>query len=322
MCDLCTLRAGSKAAGDTDEDKTLAFAGSIRRRLIHKNKTSSKRARVPDSVRTREWKAIDNKKKKSRQKIRKPLRDLFEREIQLLVDRLKEKTGQKAVAWAYVKMASGQKAEDILPLVTDILLNWTKWFSLTKDTIKEEVEDVADDGFKAGLDRIGTQGPEFTSSRPPVRTVLDEILEQAAGTQQTFRDVTARTIQRRLSAGDDMPAIVRAVAEKTQEQVGHRLDRLVQTAGHGAFEAGQRESFLQAGIDIIDWLTQRDPRVRSPNVGDTWDHRDMDRQEVRIQEKFTVTGKGGRQEQLWHPGDPNGSPGNVIRCRCTITAVE
>lgn len=322
MCSLCTLPVRSKVESDKDSEKVLRLCGGIRRRIVHENKTSSKDHRLPDRLRDREWRVVENRKLKSERKLRITLRDLFEEEIQTLVDRLKEKTGQKLIAYAKHKLINGAKAETILPNVTDILLDWAKWFDRTKSEMKPIIESIAEDGFQSGLERIGTQGPEFTSGQPVVRTTLNEIIDQSSTTQDKLRGITAREIQRGLSAGDDMQEIVARVANKTQEQVGFRLDRIVQTAGHGAFESGQRESWLKAGIEKIDWLTQRDPRVRAPEVGDLWDHRDMDRQVVRIQEKFTVTGRGGRQERLWHPTDPRGSPGNTIYCRCTTTPVE
>ncbi len=43
------------------------------------------------------------------------------------------------------------------------------------------------------------------------------------------------------------------------------------------------------------------------------DHAEADGQEVGMDEPFDVGG-----EQLMYPGDPAGSAGNVINCRCTV----
>jgi hypothetical protein len=48
--------------------------------------------------------------------------------------------------------------------------------------------------------------------------------------------------------------------------------------------------------------------LSSPHAAD-----DVDGQKVGINEMFIVGG-----ENLEFPGDPFGSPGNVINCRCTL----
>lgn len=58
------------------------------------------------------------------------------------------------------------------------------------------------------------------------------------------------------------------------------------------------------------WTSQRDDRVRPA-------HWDADGQEQPLAEPFIVD-----DEELFYPGDPNGSPGNVINCRCYITFDE
>jgi SPP1 gp7 family putative phage head morphogenesis protein len=54
------------------------------------------------------------------------------------------------------------------------------------------------------------------------------------------------------------------------------------------------------------WLAIEDERTRP-------DHREADGQTVDMNEPFLVGG-----EALQHPGDPTGSPGQIINCRCTM----
>ena len=62
----------------------------------------------------------------------------------------------------------------------------------------------------------------------------------------------------------------------------------------------------EAGFEWKEWLTARDEKVREA-------HWAADGQIVRINEPFEVGG-----EALMWPGDLNGSPGNIINCRCTV----
>lgn len=58
------------------------------------------------------------------------------------------------------------------------------------------------------------------------------------------------------------------------------------------------------------WVTQHDGRVRHM-------HADADGQVVNLNERFIVGG-----EYLDYPGDPNGSAGNVVNCRCFVIPVR
>jgi hypothetical protein len=57
------------------------------------------------------------------------------------------------------------------------------------------------------------------------------------------------------------------------------------------------------------WVTSGLPNMRP------W-HEDMEGVASRLDEPFIVDG-----EELLYPGDPNGSPENIINCACTHTPV-
>jgi len=58
-----------------------------------------------------------------------------------------------------------------------------------------------------------------------------------------------------------------------------------------------------------EWLSTMDDRVRDA-------HANANGQVVKINQSFSVGG-----EQLRYPGDPMGSAGNTISCRCTVLPV-
>lgn len=62
-------------------------------------------------------------------------------------------------------------------------------------------------------------------------------------------------------------------------------------------------------IVMKEWVSTNDKRTRDS-------HRDMQGVQVPLDEPFIVDG-----EELMFPGDPMGSPGNVINCRCTTKNV-
>lgn len=71
---------------------------------------------------------------------------------------------------------------------------------------------------------------------------------------------------------------------------------------------GAEEQAAQFGVDLDKfWLATQDGRTRDA-------HNIANGQSRKIKQAFVVDG-----ELLDFPGDPKGSPGNVINCRCAVT---
>lgn len=85
--------------------------------------------------------------------------------------------------------------------------------------------------------------------------------------------------------------------------------RNARTATTGAENAGRLDSYARAermGISVNKrWLAVMDGRTRDS-------HRELDGEEVPYDEEFS--------NGLMYPGDPNGEPGDVWNCRCTMVA--
>lgn len=93
--------------------------------------------------------------------------------------------------------------------------------------------------------------------------------------------------------------------------------RIARTELNAAANAGTLEGYRQSGIvDRREWLSAIDERTRSIENGDEFDHVAANGEVTGIDGMFTATG-----EPLAFPGDPDGSPGNCINCRCTQVAV-
>jgi hypothetical protein len=316
MCSLCSLDSNLKENGAIKERSDVHLIGSLRRRLVHKNNVTGKRHTAPEEILVREWKTVENSKRTAREELRNRLENLFTKQKSLIIKRLEEKVNLREFRKIH------EEKEEITPLIVNTLIDWAQWFEDTKEEVERGVRESAEAGFRTALNRIDSRGPDFSSRDRRVRNVIEEIVRQSAKTQDTFSRVIANEIRQGLSQGDDMTDLVQRVADKTDEQVGYRLDRLVRTAGNGGFEVGQKQSFRKSGIETIKWLTQRDPRVRGTEVGDDWDHRGADGQEIGIDESFIIENITGAVETLRFPGDPLGSVGNIVYCRCTIVPVS
>jgi hypothetical protein len=310
MCNLCDHDHITKKSLGSEYRRILGYIGTVRRKLHHVGKDHN----ISEAAVRAEWRSVNAIKQATGKKLRRDLRQLFIQQTNELLSSLRDSVGLKRLKYGATK-------PELTPFIVQTLIDWAEWFEKTRQRAEPGVLIIMEEGHKTGLNRVGVEGPDFTSDVPRVRQVLDEILEKTKRTQDTFQKITANTIQRGLSEGDDMAGIVARVADKTEEQIGFRLDRIVRTAGRGGFEAGQREAFRDAGITQLRWITERDAQVRAPEAGDKWNHRGADGQVVGIDDPFLITGRGGRSETLRFPADPLGSPGNTIYCRCTVGPV-
>lgn len=84
---------------------------------------------------------------------------------------------------------------------------------------------------------------------------------------------------------------------------------IAQTETSAAYGTARQTAMTEAGVEAKRWLASGNDNMRDA-------HRDANGQTVPVDEPFVVDG-----EQLMHPGDPHGSPGNVINCHCVAIAV-
>lgn len=315
MCQLCKTAVPPipdvKRPELWPSETFLKVMGRRRRERIHNGKAHD----APERLLRAEWKAIEAEKQASEKPLRRALNSVYSAQIKIVLHRLRDRANLKRLSYA-------RKKPEITPLVVSDLLDWAEWFDRIEDVTREPLRQIIEDGYETGQQRLAVTGPDFTSDTPFVRQVLAEILTQTKRTQSTFRELVSDTIQRGLTEGDDMNELVDRVRQKTQEQTGYRLRRTVRTAANGGFEAGQTDAYRDAGIKKMRWLSQRDARVRTPANGDKWNHRKPDGQTIKVGATFTITGRGGRTEQLRFPSAPEGSAGNVINCRCSTRPVE
>lgn len=90
-----------------------------------------------------------------------------------------------------------------------------------------------------------------------------------------------------------------------------RAKMIARTETHSASMAGSL-AMAEASevVRMKEWISVNDDRTRSGDNSD-YDHTNVD--PVELREKFNVSG-----ELLDCPGDPAGSAGNIINCRCAM----
>lgn len=138
--------------------------------------------------------------------------------------------------------------------------------------------------------------------------IPDEVYNQifAVITDEVNRGSDLRTIAGRVdntltwTGSENWPGRARTIA----------VTENTRAYGAGTLAAGVEQSRVTGKILRKQWKTEADPRVRSS-------HRAVNNQIIPLMYPFVVGG-----EYILFPGDPMGSPEEVINCRCDLVIVD
>jgi len=124
--------------------------------------------------------------------------------------------------------------------------------------------------------------------------------------QKTTRRWIAATIARGTEMGKSPGEIAKGLRAKGQFNK-ERADRIARTEVHMASNFATQEAVKSTRLRLEkEWVSMADERTRVA-------HRGANGQRVEMNADFTVGG-----ERMAYPGDPRGSAGNVINCRCVL----
>lgn len=102
----------------------------------------------------------------------------------------------------------------------------------------------------------------------------------------------------------------------------YQIERIVRTETTAAAQRAALEAMDDPDIYIDKvWLSIDDDRTRDGDKNEIFNHFDMDGIIKKPDELFEIQKYGGGSEGLLYPGDPKGSAGNIINCRCGLGRV-
>lgn len=163
--------------------------------------------------------------------------------------------------------------------------------------------------------------------------LFDEIIEaflEQFGAQKVVQiaETTRKQIMRLIQEGQREGLGVQAIAKELREAIPslsrYRSAVIARTETHASSQYAQLR-VAQTSTRPLNkrWSSVEDARTRDFGEGDGEDdefnHRAMHGQVVAMEQPFLVDTIFGTREPLMYPGDPNGSAGNVINCRCSMT---
>jgi SPP1 gp7 family putative phage head morphogenesis protein len=167
------------------------------------------------------------------------------------------------------------------------------------------------DSFDKQFGAAVTQGGDLQASQMKVNwreedpDVQKFIRERKSNLEKVMDEATATEVKRALAQGRLESETEKELIERL-EGLGifgkARAQRIARTESHLAVMKGAHEAMVQNGVTHRQWLASLDERTRPA-------HLEANGQVVAIDEPYIVD-----NEELMFPGDPEGSPGNIINC--------
>jgi uncharacterized protein with gpF-like domain len=140
--------------------------------------------------------------------------------------------------------------------------------------------------------------------------MLEAVRKRITSIAETTRDMIVAAVDRTFADGLGQAAAARQIMAEVPLVSFQRAAVIARTETHGAANYGAMAAAKETGLALDKrWIAAEDERTRES-------HQEADGQTVDVDNAFDVGG-----EALMYPGDPNGSAGNVINCRCTVAYV-
>lgn len=206
----------------------------------------------------------------------------------------------------------GKYKDDVPPPPPEELFDLEDEVKQFIESFRGKVTEAVDLVGKDELASLGITGV-FDITRPEVVAAITEILNAVARkTNETTWNDLVDLFKEAEQAGEGIPKIQERLSTYFGDRKSdYQTERIARTTMTGASNAGSVEAWKQS--EVVSgkvWISALIPdRTRDA-------HAEAHGQEVGLNEVFTVDG-----ENLMYPGDPQGSPGNIINCLCGTTAV-
>lgn len=159
------------------------------------------------------------------------------------------------------------------------------------------------------------------------RTIAEWVRENCGLRITSVIDTVAKRISSLVEFAIGENYTIEQMQRYLREQVGknvftrYQALRIARTETTSASNHAAMVSGETSGIVLVkEWIATRDARTRR-KPEDQFDHYVMNGNQVEQNEKFVLRSKDGIVDEIDYPGDPNGSAGDTISCRCALALV-
>ena len=185
---------------------------------------------------------------------------------------------------------------------------------------------IVDQGKARGLILERKDFAEFFK-RLALEYIQDELIRQRIA---LVSEATRAQIVRQVIAGQEeglgVAEIAKGITDALPSITRQRGALIARTETHGAANFGADEAAKATGLQLQkEWVSVEDHRTRDFGEGDgvidQFSHRAMNGAVAEMDQAFSVPDRFGGFEKMKFPGDPVGSAGNTINCRCAVSHI-
>jgi hypothetical protein len=160
-----------------------------------------------------------------------------------------------------------------------------------------------DEAGQQVYDELGKDDP-WTAPPAKVKEFLAQRENRLKDVPQEVFDQVKRQLDEGISSGESIKDLAARVSGEFDTIKQGRARTIAMTETGAAYGDARQASMTSAGVQYKSWLTSGNVNVRPA-------HAEAEGQIRSIDEPFDVDG-----EEIDFPGDPEGSPENVINCHC------
>lgn len=181
---------------------------------------------------------------------------------------------------------------------------WTDAYNLIGQRTERQISKATGKAYKQEMSEGFRRGLDLFIRRFAARKIRQ--------ISHTTSEQIAQTVRRGIEDGLSVVDLAGEIATHGRALAGYRANLIARTEVHSAAQAGSIEAAKDTGLRMMkNWVAVNDDRTRDGDNSD-FDHTNVE--SVPLNEPFNVDG-----ELLEYPGDPAGSAGNIIFCRCAVT---
>jgi HK97 family phage portal protein len=170
-------------------------------------------------------------------------------------------------------------------------------------------QEILTAGGMAALAELGLD-VDFVSGTAPIQDMIEQmVIRFAQEVNATTIDKLREQLAVGAAEGEGIPQLMERLSQVFNgRKSDYETERIARTEVNKAANAGHVEGYKQAGVQEKEWMAALDNRTRETHVA-------AHGQRQPLNADFDVGG-----EYLNYPGDPKGSPENIIFCRCRVVA--
>lgn len=247
------------------------------------------------------WKRVNAMHQANEKRMTGTMRRYFGRQAETVLSRMQK---------SYAKKSADQTRSGDPLVIDDIMFDEQEWNAILEELGLRELQAVMPEAFAFAIAEIdGTM--LWNADREAVRRMMADALDKLKNVNLETKKQITETLSEGLADGESTEQLTERVLDVFEDATRYRARMIARTTmtqgiNRGMLDAWQKEKDL---VDEKMWITARDNDVR--------DAHKIDGQTRKVNQPFDVGG-----EKLMYPGDPNGSPGNIINERCFMAPVK